>query len=50
MKSRQEIEEVLSQLPDSTKFPAMTYEQGIDEALCWVLEEISDEEFEYGKD
>jgi hypothetical protein len=51
MKTQNEIEQVLSNLPEDphkTKFASMTYEQGIDEALNWVLGEISDEEFEYG--
>jgi hypothetical protein len=51
MKTQNEIEQVLSNLPENpykTKFASMTYEQGIDEALNWVLGEISDEEFEYG--
>ena len=47
MKTRNEIVKVFDRLPDETRFPAMTYEQGIDEALLWVLEEIEDEEFAY---
>ena len=49
MKNKSEIEKVLMNLPESgkTNYPAMTYEQGIEEALMWVLEEISDNEFEY---
>jgi hypothetical protein len=30
-----------------SKFRGMTYEQGVEEALMWVLGEISDEEFTY---
>ena len=49
MKTEKEIRKVIDSLPDNTKFFAMTYEQGIDEALSWVLDEISDEEFEYAQ-
>jgi uncharacterized phage-like protein YoqJ len=50
MKTIEEIEQVLLNLPqEGTKFSAMTYERGIEEALAWVIEEISDEEFEYAK-
>jgi len=50
-KTEAEIEEVLSNLPGEgeTQYPAMTYEQGITEALQWVLGELSDEDFEYIK-
>lgn len=48
MKSRYEIEKAIQRVDiEGTKFPAMTYEQGIEEALMWVLEEVSDEEFDY---
>jgi len=48
MKSKEEINNVLSKVDtEGTKFPAMTYEGGVEEALRWVLEEISDEEFEF---
>jgi hypothetical protein len=47
MRAADEIEEVLDRLPPagSTKYGGMTYEEGVEEALRWVLEEISDEEF-----
>ncbi len=35
---------------NSTKYPGMTYEEGVCEALEWVLGEIPDEEFEYAND
>lgn len=35
--------------PDKSKFFGMTYEQGIESALMWVLGEIEDEDFEYTK-
>ena len=48
MKNEQEIKEVLDKVDTTsgTKFSSMTYEQGVEEALSWVLGEISDEEFE----
>lgn len=48
-KTESEIEAALRNLPadGSTKYPGMTYEEGIDEALRWVLGEIPDEDFEY---
>jgi hypothetical protein len=47
MKTKEEIEKVALNLGDvhDTKYPNMTYEQGVDEALGWVLGEIPDEEF-----
>ena len=33
----------------SEKYHGMTYEQGIEMALMWVLGEIPEEEFEYSK-
>ena len=49
MRAKDEIENVLDRLPTggSTRYSGMSYEEGIDEALRWVLEEISDEEFTY---
>ncbi len=50
MKSKKEIEQVLKYLPpEGSRYYSMTYEQGIDEALRWVLEEIEDADFEYSK-
>jgi len=52
MQSKEKIEKVLRELPSTdtpSKFPAMTYEQGVEEVLLWVLEELSDEEFEYSQ-
>ena len=47
MKTKEEIEEIYAGGfdPYTSKYPSMNYEQGIDEALLWVLGEISDEEF-----
>jgi hypothetical protein len=46
MKTEVEIQGVLDDLDtEKTKYAAMTYEQGIEEALMWVLEQLSDEEF-----
>lgn len=49
MRDESEIEKVLDRLPTagSTKYGGMTYEEGIEEGLRWVLEEITDEEFTY---
>jgi hypothetical protein len=48
MKTQSDINSVLSKVDiEGTKFPGMTYEDGIEEALLWVLEEIPDDEFEY---
>ena len=48
-KAKDQIEAVLRKLQkgEGTKFSSMTYEQGIEEALLWVLGEIEDDEFEY---
>ena len=32
-----------------SEYPGMTYEQGVEEALMWVLEQIDDSEFIYSK-
>ena len=49
MRTSEEIENVLNRLPgdERTNYPAMTYEQGVEEALLWVVEEIPNEEFEF---
>jgi hypothetical protein len=49
MKDEKEIKKVLDKLPGMgiTKYSSMTYEQGIEEALLWVIGEIRDSEFEY---
>ncbi len=49
MKTKLEIEKILENLPADgiSKFFGMTYEQGIEETLRWVLEEMPDDEFEY---
>ena len=50
MKDKQEIEKIFTNLPpsaESTKYSNMTYEQGIEETLLWVLGELTDEDFEY---
>lgn len=51
-KSRAEIDAVLNRVDDDepSKYPGMTYEQGISEALLWVLGDLPDEEFEYAMD
>lgn len=49
MRAVSEIQKVLCNLPEGgeTKYHLMTYEQGIEEALLWVLEEIPNEELSY---
>lgn len=51
MKTKEEIEKALSNVDEHalSKYPGMTYEQGIAEALQWVMGDISDEEFEYAQ-
>jgi len=41
MKTKKDIENALDKLPPTgeTKYPAMTYEQGAEEALLWTLDE-----------
>jgi hypothetical protein len=46
-KTAEEIESVLEKIDThNTKYPAMSYEQGIEFALQWVLGEIADEELD----
>ena len=46
MKTKKEIEKVLSNFDDTkSEYRSMTYEQGIAEALEWVIGELADEEF-----
>ena len=46
MKTKQEIEKLLENFDSQrSQYPGMTYEQGIEEALQWVLGEITDDEF-----
>jgi hypothetical protein len=47
MKTEEEIRAAAFNISNvhDTKYPNMTYEQGVDEALGWVLGEIADEEF-----
>jgi hypothetical protein len=50
MKSESEIRTILVQLDtNENKYKGVTYEQGIEVALLWVIQELSDEEFEYSK-
>jgi hypothetical protein len=48
-KAKDEIERALNNVDTScqTKYPGMTYEQGVEEALTWCLGELEDGEFEY---
>jgi hypothetical protein len=47
MKTPEEIRKVLDSIDSSgrSKYSGMTYENGIEEALQWALEEIPDDEF-----
>ena len=46
MKSRQEIEDVLGSLSlEGPRFPGMTYEDGIEAALRWAIEETDEEPY-----
>lgn len=50
MRDRNVIERAiaLADRPDGgTDYPSMTYEQGVAEALMWVIGDISHEEFEF---
>jgi hypothetical protein len=51
MRRDKEIQAALSNVDavGQSRYAGMTYEQGIDEALRWVLEEISNEDFEYAE-
>lgn len=47
--TNEKIVRILEKLPvgGNTKFAAMTYEQGIEEVLLYLLGDITDDEFEY---
>ena len=46
MKTKQEIETFLSCFDEyKSEYRAMTYEQGVAEALQWAIGELADEEF-----
>lgn len=50
MKTKDEIDNALRNVDtNDPKYFGMSYEQGIEEALMWVLGETSDEDFEYAK-
>lgn len=50
MKTSEEIQEAMDKINTSeTKYPGMTYEEGVEESLMWVLNQITDDQFEYGK-
>ena len=50
MKTELQIKEVLSNVDtDKNKYHGMTYEQGVEEALLWVLDELEDDEFPYSE-
>ena len=46
MKRKDEIEKFLDKFDATTnKYPGMSYEEGVEEALRWVIGEVSDEDF-----
>lgn len=45
MKTKKEIEFAREKLENMKDYSGMTYKQGIEEALSWVLCEIEDDEF-----
>ena len=47
MRSKEEIQVILSKIDPlaPSKYFGMTYEQGVDEALQWVLGDIDDSDF-----
>ncbi len=48
MKNKSIIEEALDNVQESeSSCFGMTYEQGVEEALMWVLGEIDDEDFSF---
>ena len=48
MKSKREIEDVLNRVDEfgASKFPGMSYEEGVSAALRWVLDEIEEDPLE----
>jgi hypothetical protein len=49
-KTSEEINDVLNEIDtNSTRYKGLSYEIDIETALCWVIGEITDEEFEYSK-
>lgn len=51
MKGRKEIISVLDKVKErGNKYFGMTYEEGICNALEWILGDISDEDFGYNND
>jgi len=48
-KTAEEIDQAICEVldPDRRKYSGMTYEDGIRDALEWVLGNMSDEDFEY---
>ena len=50
MKTKDEIDNALRNVDtDNPKYFGMSYEQGIEEALQWVLGEVTDDDFEYAQ-
>ncbi len=52
MKTQDQIEDILFSINENipSKYPGMTYEQGITEALAWVLGETDDNLFDEYKE
>ena len=51
MKTEEQIEKAADRVETDgpSKFKAMTYEQGVKEALEWVLGFVEDDEFEFAE-
>lgn len=50
MKAREDIQAAWMEVdPHAGEYPGMSYEQGVEEALMWVLGELTDEEFIYSQ-
>jgi hypothetical protein len=47
--TKEKINAILEILPPigESKFPGMTYEEGVEEVLMYLLGEVSDDEFPY---
>ncbi|AEP29923.1 hypothetical protein [Brumicola nitratireducens] len=49
MKTKEEIETARDNVQENepSKYPGMTYEQGVADALDWAAGHVADDEFEY---
>ena len=50
MKTQNEVEKALEKFFEmNTNYHGMTYEEGVRNALDWVLENVADEDFDYAE-